>query len=79
MSLLSTWAAQALAIISATAASGAFVAAVGTWLQVRRNSRTLYGEEEIEHDDGLVGQVRENEQRSKQNESALEDEDILKL
>lgn len=63
MAVVETWLANLAAIVSAAMATTAAGAAVSTWLLVRRHDRTLYGEEAIESDKGLVHQVNENTER----------------
>jgi len=60
MSLVATWVVQVAALISAAAATGAFGAALATVIMVRRHERVLFGEEALDHDDGLVGEVQEH-------------------
>lgn len=62
---------EALGVITATAAITSAAAAIGTLRTVRQNRRTLYGEEAVEHDNGLVGVVNEHEERLEEHEAVL--------
>lgn len=44
---------------------------VGTFVMVLQNNRLLVGESAVDGDEGLVGQVQENERRSRANTRAL--------
>jgi len=77
MALIEAWLAQLAALVSAAMATAAATAAVSTWLLVRRHDRTLYGEEAIESDRGLVNQVNENRHRSRRNRRALAHSDAI--
>lgn len=62
---------QVLVTVAAAAATTSAAAAIATLRAIYRTRRAVFGEEAVDHDNGLVGAVTEHEERLDEHEAVL--------
>lgn len=70
---------EVAATVTAAASLGTTGAALGILRSVRRTERAVFGPDTVDHDDGLLGAVRDHEQRLDDHEAILVSEGYIAI